>query len=190
MRHTYFHTGPDGDGTAAHPFDGSLSQHFDLRLRQCAETGGAHHLHLGPGVYLTRGQRHIPREYVLSPDSTNAEPADHLGWEMLPAWKISGAGAEATLLRLECWPGIDLPGDPPAFAVIASRPATALDTDAAVRIEHLTVDAGWPALPGKPETNHAALRCIAATGGIRLHCHHVTTRGFHPAIVREAETGT
>ena len=186
----HFHIGPDGDGSAARPFDGSLSQHFDLHLRHLAESGGAHHLHPGPGLYLTCGQRHIPHEYVSSPDATNAEPADHLGWEMLPGWKISGAGAEATILRLECWPGPGLPGDPPAFAVVASRPATAPDTDAAVFIEHLTVDAGWPALPGKPDTGHGTLRCIAATGGIRLHCHHVTTRGFHPAIVPEAESGT
>ena len=101
----HFHIGPDGDGSAARPFDGSLSQHFDLHLRHLAESGGAHHLHLGPGLYLTRGQRHVPRESVSSPGSTNAEPADHLGWEMLPGWKISGAGAEATILRLECWPG-------------------------------------------------------------------------------------
>ena len=97
---------------------------------------------------------------------------------------------QATVLRLECWPDIDLPGVHPAFAVVASSPASAPDTAAAVHIEHLTVDARWPELPGKPETGHATLWCIAATGGIRLHCHHVTTRGFHPAIASDPGTGT
>ena len=118
------------------------------------------HIHLGPGVFFTRGLRH-------------SDGARELGWDVRSGWTISGAGEAATVLRLERWP--DFPdGACRRWAVVGCAVGEPV---AGVVIEHLTVDANWSGLPNRPAT--AALYGIACFHHGPLSQRDVRAGGFY-----------
>ncbi len=132
-----------GAGTRAHPHLAATAARFDEILRGVPEEA---HIHLGPGVFFTRGLRH-------------SDGARELGWNVRSGWTITGAGEDATVIRLECWP--DFPAERcRRWAVVG---CAVEEPVAGVVIEHLTVDANWRGLPNRPEAaeSRAALHGVA-----------------------------
>ena len=80
--------GGGGAGTGARPFLAETAERFDEILGGVPEDA---HIHLGPGVFFTRGLRH-------------EAGAREFGWQVRSGWRITGAGAGRTILQLEDWP--------------------------------------------------------------------------------------
>jgi hypothetical protein len=78
--------GNAGSGTENDPYDGSTQERFDGLMRRFNQEMLEYTvLHLGPGVFETKG---------TAPYDSNQ------GWEMRPGWKIIGSGIDVTIVKL------------------------------------------------------------------------------------------
>ena len=136
LKDVHIASGPGGgSGTPADPWLADTALRFDEILRGLAEGS---HIHLGPGVFPTLGLRH------------SVGPED-FGWDVRSHWTISGAGEDATIIRLQRWPAFIASADGAeqcrAWAAVGCPPHAPA---AQMLIEHLTVDANWSGLPNRP----------------------------------------
>ena len=73
--------GLKGSGTASDPYDGSTAAKFDARMN---ETPANMRVHLGPGIFETKGYA----------------DGETTGWQPKPGMNITGAGIDVTTLKL------------------------------------------------------------------------------------------
>jgi hypothetical protein len=74
-----------GSGTLADPYNGSTVDSFDRVMNLIAQFPQSRHVHLGPGVFETRGY---------------SDQASDAGWQPAAGMRITGSGMDVTTLRL------------------------------------------------------------------------------------------
>jgi hypothetical protein len=87
--------GRPGTGSPSDPFDGSTPEKFDTLLRSRSESGVTHLIVcIGPGTFQTEGSG----DYVQG--QGHVYPSHPAGFTVSQSWKIHGAAADRTTLRL------------------------------------------------------------------------------------------
>ena len=103
---------------------------------------------------------------------------------MRSGWTITGAGEDATILRLARWPDFIASADGPdqdrAWAVVGCSPRAPV---AGVVIEKLTVDANWSGLPNRP----APTATLPATAEPYVALHGIACSYCGPIAHREVK---
>jgi hypothetical protein len=129
--------GKPGSGSLSDALDGSSAEKFDTVLRSRSESGVTHLIVcIGPGTFYTEGNR----DYILGQGHLDrSHPA---GFTVKEGWKIHGAGADRTTLRLA-----DLFGDPSTGRYLDGIIIGTHDFDSSgVEVSDLTLDDNYPAL--------------------------------------------
>jgi hypothetical protein len=127
-----------GSGSSTDAFDGSTADRFDTVLRSRSESGVTHLIVcIGPGTFYTDGTH----DYVL-------EKGQHLdashpgGFTVNAGWRIHGAGADRTTLRLA-----SLVEDPSTGRYLVGIIIGTHDFDSTgIEVSDLTADDNYPAL--------------------------------------------
>jgi hypothetical protein len=136
--------GVPGTGSIMDPFDGSTADKFDALM---AGFGAYTDIHIGPGVFETRGNR----------DSVVAG-----GWYAKDGWRIGGSGIDITVLKL-----IDCPTDGDFYWIIGNNRVGGQTGSNFVEVSDLTCDCNLRGTTAKPANGAVGLR------GYYLACRRV-----------------
>jgi hypothetical protein len=129
--------GKSGSGSASDPFDGSSVPKFDAFLRSRSESGMINLVVcIGPGTFQTEGEH----DHVIG--AGHLDKARPSGFTVNRGWKVHGASADQTILKLA-----DLYLDTSAGTYAVGRIINTYDLDSyGVEVSDLTLDDNYTAL--------------------------------------------
>ncbi len=157
----------DSESTA---YQAGNAAEFDHIMRDLLNADG-YHIHIAAGEYSTCGQRYS----VTPPGGT----VTAYGWDVRSDWTVSGAGENATVMRLYSWPSHVTPGTASSKWNVVGCPSDHPVSN--VVIEYLTVDGNWTNLNNPPAGSPpgVALQCVAPFTIGPITCRHLNVIGFY-----------
>ena len=162
---SYYSKGQAGAGSANDPYDGSTAEKFDAILRDRSE-GNQQNLIvcIGPGTFQTEGTS----DFIMYVPHKTAR-----GFTLNKNWKIHGAGADKTILKL-----VSFFPNPPNLAKgtgVGVVLSTHDDSASGIEISDLSIDDNYPELKplaarqGIAALNLEAIHLRAGQGGHWIH---------------------